>query len=528
MKKKLIFAAILPVMFFSQSMAQPNNQHSLPCLQPDTAYIYLNDGSVGGFYHYIYSNQGQRTEEHYFESQSGEWKESIRRYYTYGSDGLLRNDLQQNMDNGQWKNLFENSYSYDGQKRLTMEHYKEWSDSLGRWYNKNCFYYTYNQDGKVDTFFRIEDDSNYIARIFYHYDAQGNQTLEQWQHWDTAWTDMFRATSVYNSKNQLVDYLEENWNHTHGGPPKLEWENWRHFVYKYDSLGDKKEWHTWCWDCANECWINEFQHYYTYDSTHRCINELIMTWDRGNLVWVKKEFFSFEYDGNNRIILQTKQTPYGEEWINNEREAYVYDEAGRTTSKSSAYWNLDYQEWINTFWEVWDFDAYGNMLENTFYNWDAKKNDWTGVYRTLNSFDENGNGDTSRHEMFDNKKGWYPFPNFLSITYNQKQDTIGEFHTSKVSVHYHLYQIDSTPVASIAIPKLNCFPNPVKELLFVNTEDNMQIERYQLWNAQGQLLMDKQLGQNRIAIPMKQLPKGLYLLRCQTAKGTLVQTIIKQ
>ena len=215
-------------------------------------------------------------------------------------------------------------------------------------------------------------------------------------------------------------------------------------------------------------------------------------------------------------------------WINNEQKAYVYDDSDRVVSQSNSFWNESEQKWDNSYWEVWDYDPEGNLLENTCYNWDNAKNDWIGVYRTLCSFDENGNGDTTRYEMYDKRKGWYPFDHMLSVYYNRHTDSIGSFHTSKVSVHYRLYPPDSTAMATVSTPELRCYPNPVKEQLIVDTQEGLQICRYQLWNANGQLIIDKQVGKNMIVIPMNQLPDGYYLIRCQTDKGILVRSVVKQ
>ncbi len=522
--KHLLLAALL--LYVANSFAQPNHPKNLPSWQPDTAFIHLTNGTVYGFYHYIYNEHAQRTEEHYYVSEEGKWVERIRRFYTYDSDGNLLNDLQQALEEGQWKNKFQNSYAYNAKRQKTFELYQIWDDTLGRWFDQHRFHYSYTAKGELDTFSREDNDSDYLAHIFYRYDNHGNRILEQWQLWDTAWTDIFRATSIYNNNDQLVDYLEENWNHTHGGPPKLEWEPWLHYAYTYDSLGNNTELQTWIWLCVEEEWINEKHFYYTYDTLKRIESKLFMAWSRSKHEWVKKEYSTYEYDGNNNLVQSVTQTPYNNEWINHQTCTYIYDEADNMVSKTEAFWNTTDQCWDNSIWYTWDYDPAGNLLENTYYTWDAQKKNWMGVYRSLNHFNGQGNGDTCRYEMYDSRKGWYPFETNLYVTYNQT-DTLGGFHTSKVSLHYRLYP-DTTGIREASAPELRCYPNPTQANINVSTPKGEVILRYQIWDASGRLLSEQQPHQTEVVISLKDWPEGCYYLRCQTAKGMRTQMIIKQ
>ena len=523
MRNKLLLPLI--IIGCLSASAQPTPPHEKPVRLPDTAFIYNTDGAVSGFYEYLYDQQGRRTEIRFHSAINGQWEEQQRRTYTYDQRSNLLCDLVQNLENGQWKNITRNLYAYDAQDNRTLEHYQTWSDSLGRWTSPHIFHYTYDQRGNVDTFFREDDDSDYIARIFYRHNANGDVTLEQWQFWDTAWTDIFRATSTYDSHGRLLDYLEENWNHTHGGPPKLEWENWLHYLYSYDSAGNRSELQTWTWECGEEKWTNEFHYYYSYDSSDRLSTTTLYVWKRGTSEWAKREFTSNEYDLKGQLARSILQTPYNKEWVNHRLREYSYDQTGRKSQETEAFWNMEGQQWDNNSKSTWKFDKWGNQLENVFYNWESQKKQWVGVYRTTNSYTGEGNGDTCRYEMYDSRKGWYPFENTLYVPYLNNMEQLGGFLTSKVVVHYSIIGTDA--IARHTVTTLQCYPNPAHDFIRIRI-DGATLLHCQLWDASGRIVAESRPCSGEATLSLSNLPKGAYILRCQTTSETIIRTVLKQ
>ena len=523
MRNKLLLPLI--IIGCLSASGQPTPPHALPAWLPDTAFIYNTDGAVSGFYEYLYDQQGRRTEIRFHSAINGQWEEQQRRTYTYDQRSNLLCDLVQNLENGQWKNITRNLYAYDAQDNRTLEHYQTWSDSLGRWTSPHIFHYTYDQRGNVDTFFREDDDSDYIARIFYRHNANGDVTLEQWQFWDTAWTDIFRATSTYDSHGRLLDYLEENWNHTHGGPPKLEWENWLHYLYSYDSAGNRSELQTWTWECGEEKWTNEFHYYYSYDSDNRLSTTTLYVWKRGTSEWAKREFTSNEYDPKGQLARSILQTPYNKEWVNHRLREYSYDQTGRKSQETEAFWNMEGQQWDNNSKSTWKFDRWGNQLENVFYNWESQKKQWVGVYRTTNSYTGEGNGDTCRYEMYDSRKGWYPFENTLYVPYLNNMEQLGGFLTSKVVVHYSIIGTDA--ITRHTETDLQCYPNPAQDFIRIRI-DGATLLHCQLWDASGRIIAESRPCSGETTLSLSNLPKGAYILRCQTSSETIIRTVLKQ
>ena len=528
---KHIHLSFMILLIAGSCLAQPNSPRPLPVLLPDTAFIYSTKGNIYGFYHYIYDEKALRTEEHYYISDNGQFTEQARRCYTYDARGNVLSDLRQQKTDGKWKNQFQNMYAYDAQNRITLVHNQLWTDSLGCWYSAHCFHYTYNAQGLVDTFSREDDDSGYIAQSFYRYNPHGMLTHEQWRYRnDTGWMDTYRATITYDTADRMLTYLEENWNHTHGGPPKLEWEPWLNYIYTYDSLGNKTELFTRAWLCEEEEWINEKHYFYTYDSLQRCTEECYYAWSRGNdAKWVKKSLTFYTYDEQSHCIQSLVQTPYLDGWTNSRLTAFSYDNRGNLTAKMEEYWNMTDSCWERNALYGWDFHANGFLTGETFSNWNPQQKEWQGIYRTTRTFNGNDDEETVCYEMYDSRKGWYPFENTLYVLYHGNRDTLGTFHTPKVRVCYRLLE-DSLPedgIAGFRDIQLQCSPNPAEDKIFL-TAGGTDILRCQLFSTDGRLCLECFPQQSGAELSVAHLPAGTYIVRCLTGKGLLSQTIIKR
>ena len=68
--------------------------------------------------------------------------------------------------------------------------------------------------------------------------------------------------------------------------------------------------------------------------------------------------------------------------------------------------------------------------------------------------------------------------------------------------------------------ELNVYPNPTSELLMV--ESNVTVNRYEVYNIAGEMLMSKPVDEKRFNVNVSELPTGTYLIK-MTSDG-LVQT----
>ena len=100
-------------------------------------------------------------------------------------------------------------------------------------------------------------------------------------------------------------------------------------------------------------------------------------------------------------------------------------------------------------------------------------------------------------------------------------DSIVELSSKTVT----FYVDTKTPVReTLAESTLRVFPNPASEQLNVTCGEEMQ--SLALFNPTGQRVRQMEPCGTEVQIPLSGLPRGLYLLRVQTASGSAVRKVV--
>ncbi|RLD46480.1 MAG: hypothetical protein DRI94_14745 [Bacteroidetes bacterium] len=90
--------------------------------------------------------------------------------------------------------------------------------------------------------------------------------------------------------------------------------------------------------------------------------------------------------------------------------------------------------------------------------------------------------------------------------------------------------VDLSPVGMFAVSGNNdivIYPNPAKTYLQIKSSSN-NILNIDIYNIYGQKIKQLKLDNTKAVIDIKTLSKGVYLIKLQTAKGTLIKKIIKE
>jgi hypothetical protein len=75
---------------------------------------------------------------------------------------------------------------------------------------------------------------------------------------------------------------------------------------------------------------------------------------------------------------------------------------------------------------------------------------------------------------------------------------------------------------TLTLPKINLFPNPVKDVLNIDGIDNTEML---LYDSQGRMVWK---GKNVQQIQMQHLSEGIYHLSIKTDAGLLMKKIVKE
>ncbi|MCR5190958.1 MAG: T9SS type A sorting domain-containing protein, partial [Bacteroidales bacterium] len=77
---------------------------------------------------------------------------------------------------------------------------------------------------------------------------------------------------------------------------------------------------------------------------------------------------------------------------------------------------------------------------------------------------------------------------------------------------------------TLAESTMNVFPNPASEQLNITCGEEMR--SIALFNTAGQRVRQMEPCGSEVQIPLSGLPRGLYLLRVQTANGSAVRKVV--
>lgn len=117
---------------------------------------------------------------------------------------------------------------------------------------------------------------------------------------------------------------------------------------------------------------------------------------------------------------------------------------------------------------------------------------------------------TTNGQVF-NHTATFPIAN---VVFDPKSDIISKDNTSTLSILNE--ELDAT---------IKVFPNPVVDLISIQTPDTVQLNKIEVYNMLGQLVLSKQSPSESTSL--KTLKKGVYLLKISTNKGLITKTLLK-
>ena len=276
MKKILNLIALL--------VAMTNTATAQDTARPANMTIYDSEGNLTDSYEFKYDANGNQIEETDFSSD--ELVGSIKRYYTYTSEGKIQTVVAHKMENGKWNVYSKNQYSYNADGSLAGEFSYQWSN--GTWIPISKTELEYTELGYTE----------------YSYDWTGNK-------WDVKFKDVhcisnngdFSTYYIYKGGNfvliskSLVGYndmgkdkLRQTWTVQNGNEENSLYGP--RTSYEYDENGNLKS-ETICIYDALDRSENNFRTEYSYDENGRNTSIESYVWNDGQ--WVLDSVERYDY-----------------------------------------------------------------------------------------------------------------------------------------------------------------------------------------------------------------------------------------
>lgn len=80
---------------------------------------------------------------------------------------------------------------------------------------------------------------------------------------------------------------------------------------------------------------------------------------------------------------------------------------------------------------------------------------------------------------------------------------------------------DSAKSSSVQI-----YPNPVKDVLKIKTDNNEKVQELKIINASGQIVMSKTFSNDKTETDVRSLASGFYIVQITTSKGVVNKKIL--
>lgn len=272
-----------------------------------------------------------------------------------------------------------------------------------------------------------------------------------------------------------------------------------------------------------DTWVKSYETTYTYDITGKMITKIFnhMNWG----VVTKSEYF---YNDHNTLIAEYTYLLYESTstWKPTGKLTYELDDKERV--RSSSFWAEDTRGgWYESSKQEISYNQEGTFKEVVNYLWNPNLNEWTPE-KTEAWYGEDG------RPLLTIKSSWYSdlsaFAPFQKVVYNYLPNS--ELHTTyefgeflpkwiKKEVNEFFYHQTPTRVFDKSIDaSIQVYPNPTTNKIVVNASQGLE---YIIYDLRGNHVLSSSTAE----IDVAHLPKGAYMLKIHTVKGTESRTFIK-
>jgi len=96
------------------------------------------------------------------------------------------------------------------------------------------------------------------------------------------------------------------------------------------------------------------------------------------------------------------------------------------------------------------------------------------------------------------------------------------------SINSDTVNIIITELEEATLQSLSVQPNPSNGIILVKTNNNVQIERIELFNVAGKLVWNEKIQQSgqQFSLNLSLIIKGIYFLKAYSSKGTIQKKLL--
>jgi len=285
-----------------------------------------------------------------------------------------------------------------------------WNETNNAWDYEWRGMYDYYENGfrKTEVVSKWQDNNwSENNQVFFDY-SNGNlieQLFYQWEDYDEIWIPKSRTLYSYSNFNKITQKLDFNWLQSQN-----KWVNDTLMTYEYDSVLNLIETNMQVWSGFFDTWENNSQTLYSYISGNN-VEQIFSIWDFDYLIWDIQRLTHFDYDTANQVIEKTiqlkssfdrnllnnskieysyfadgkiKEEVYWDwieiqnDWFENDKVSYKYDDNSKLTMKAVFYYDWDYLIWMNRYQTIYEYNSSSQLIKATYYYWNYGR--WNQLY----------------------------------------------------------------------------------------------------------------------------------------------------
>ncbi len=373
------------------------------------------------------------------------------------------------------------------------------------------------------------------------FDLNNHETgylIQKWQNND--WVNDIDEGIVLNEQNfPQIDSLR-SWEDN-------KWVNQFKHIYTYNSNNDVKNAITMQWNDTTKTWVKMVNLTLNYDEEFKVIESLMEIWDDTN--WTPIIKGNYVYNDFDSLKISLTQMWMGDEYIDNERITYKYNEKKLKVEELYENWLFFQSAWAKSLRYKYEYNNSGQQIVKYDEQWDLATGDkkvykkisttYTGKYiaeeltqewkdtdwvnTDLNTYTYNDNKMTKNlwQKWDDTNNKWYNFERWTftygnTVAVREKKNEPGNFYLSQN------YPNPFNPATTIK------YTIPSSAVANVAADFSQRLTTLKVYDVLGRKVTtlvneEKQPGSYQVIFNANNLPSGIYLYRLRIGNNTITK-----
>ncbi len=300
----------------------------------------------------------------------------------------------------------------------------------------------------------------------------------------------------------------------------MQWKTNEKFVYSYAN-GNNTETLDYLWDNDLSQWNNNKKYLYSYNEADQILEETDMHWS--DSLWVNDNFTQYDYSSDSLLNTATHFSWNDSLWLNTQRDTYSYNQDKFPEMLKMDVWNAQDSTWTDNVKINFSYDEHQNFSSFTAYYFYFI---WLEVSKGNYTYDDNYTRDqlvlppmqedivfSIRHMLLDTKMYYY------NLQTQQWKDL--------VILNYYYSEHEYDKVNESISKDIRIYPNPFKDIFYVNNTHSGELLMIYIYNLDGKLLYCKTLNKGQVSITIPAIPSGMYIYQIISPSANFRGKIIK-